>query len=142
MMDKNKAYQFFIRAKLLKNEIEYEKCELEAMREFSISNQYGGIGDNVMQSGRNNCSKVEFSVVKIMLFENKISEKIKKYSEIRFEIEQVIDALNNLNERAVLKLRYLYYKRFDEIVIMTGYSRTQVFRFHRNGLNHAVIAEA
>ena len=141
MTQYEKAYQFYSQLKNLKKNIKDARNELRLMREAAVNDQYGGGVSIGTPSGKNERNKVENGVVKTMALEEKIAELAKRYEEIRFEIERAIECLTNLNERTVLKMRYLYFKRFEDIVVMTGYSISHVYRFHRNGLKNTVLTE-
>jgi DNA-directed RNA polymerase specialized sigma subunit len=135
------AYNFYIRARDLLREINADKSELQALREYAVVQQYGAApsGSAGVTGGLNDKSKVENAVLKIVQKESDISEKIEHYKLVREEIKATIEKLTDLNERTVLALRYLFFKRFEDIVVMTGYSKTSVFRMHQNGLKHTII---
>ena len=61
--------------------------------------------------------------------ENELSGKVNLLIE-------TIDNLESIEEKTVLTLRYVQDLSWDKIEEKTCYSRTSVFRFHRNGLEN------
>jgi hypothetical protein len=125
---------------LLKRDINIKLQELSILRETSINDQFGGCGgDGGNKEGGTPRSKVESAAVKIVMFENEISGKLAELEVIKNEISATIDKLPDPVERIILMWRYVLFKTWDEIINVTGYSRTQVFRFYRNALRHTQI---
>lgn len=54
---------------------------------------------------------------------------------------ETIDALESIDEKTVLTLRYVQDLSWEKIEEKTYYSRTSVFRFHRNGLENLLHCE-
>lgn len=136
----NNTYDYYNRARLLKRDINIKLQELSILRETSINDQFGGCGgDGGNKEGGTPRSKVESAAVKIVMFENEISGKLAELEVIKNEISVTIDKLSDPVERIILMWRYVLFKTWDEIINVTGYSRTQVFRFHRNALRHTQI---
>ena len=54
---------------------------------------------------------------------------------------ETIDALESIDEKTVLTLRYVQDLSWEKIEEKTYYSRTSVFRFHRNGLENLLQSE-
>lgn len=66
--------------------------------------------------------------------ENELSGKVNLLIE-------TIDNLESIDEKTVLTLRYVQDLSWDKIEEKTCYSRTSVFRFHRNGLENLFQSE-
>ena len=66
--------------------------------------------------------------------ENELSGKVNLLIE-------TIDNLESIDEKTVLTLRYVQDLSWDKIEEKTCYSRTSVFRFHRNGLENLLQNE-
>lgn len=66
--------------------------------------------------------------------ENELSGKVNLLIE-------TIDNLESIEEKTVLTLRYVQDLSWDKIEEKTCYSRTSVFRFHRNGLKNLLQSE-
>ena len=66
--------------------------------------------------------------------ENELSGKVNLLIE-------TIDNLESIDEKTVLTLRYVQNLSWDKIEEKTYYSRSSVFRFHRNGLENLLQSE-
>ncbi len=68
---------------------------------------------------------------------NKIIEMEKDLNELcnfQIKLSQTIDKMENTNERAVLRLRYILNQTWEEIAEKMGYSLRQVTRIHGEAL--------
>lgn len=134
------AYEFYNRARVLNHDIHINLQELTILRETSINAQFGGCGgDSGNKDGGKPRSKVECAAVKIVDFESRISEKMCVLESLKEEISKTIETLSDPVERIIMMWRYVLFKTWEEIINVTGYSRTQVFRFHRKALKHTQI---
>lgn len=134
------AYEYYNRARVLNKEINIDHQELAILREQSVNDQFGGCGgDGGNKDGGTPRSKVESAALKVVAFENKISEKVCALEVLKVEISKTIETLSDPVERVIMKWRYVLFKTWEEIIEVTGYSRTQVFRFHRKALKHTQI---
>lgn len=66
----------------------------------------------------------------------KLDKKIREYYSRKKEIEQVIDALEDPQQRYVLKNKYMYFKTFEEISINLDKSCKQISRWHSEAINN------
>jgi DNA-directed RNA polymerase specialized sigma subunit len=133
-------YDFFNQARALNREINIELQELAILRESAINDQFGGIGGG----GDGNSStlpksKVEIAAMRIVEAENAIKLKRIELERLQRQVSVSADKLENPVERIIIKWRYVMFKTWDEIISITGYSRRQVFRFHRDALRRNVV---
>ena len=81
-------------------------------------------------------SKVENKVIELLALENDIKEyKIKKEVSID-EISRVIDKVDDEILKKLLKLRYLEFKKWEDIAYILGYSNKHVFKLHNQALKY------
>lgn len=136
-------FDFFNRARTLAQEISINLQELAILRETAINDQFGGIGNgndgNGNDGGGTPRSKVETAALKIVAFESQISEKVLKLEIIKSEITTVIEKISDPIDRIIMMRRYVLCRSWEEIIDVTGYSRSQVFRHHRKALKYAQI---
>lgn len=79
-------------------------------------------------------SKVENKVIELLALENDIKEcNIKKEVAID-EISRVIDKVDDETLKKLLKLRYLEFKKWEDIMYILNYSRRNVFYAHNKAL--------
>ena len=76
-----------------------------------------------------------------MLTDIEIKELEKELSGKVNLLIETIDNLESIDEKTVLTLRYVQDISWDKIEEKTCYSRTSVFRFHRNGLENLLQSE-
>ncbi len=70
---------------------------------------------------------------------NKIIEMEKDLNELcnfQIKLSQTIDKMENTNERAVLRLRYILNQTWEEIAEKMGYTLRQIHRIHGNAINN------
>lgn len=66
--------------------------------------------------------------------ESSIEEKLSKFDEMKFNIFKMIDTINNSLIRAVLYNRYLNCYDWFEIMEIMGYSESQIYKIHNDGI--------
>lgn len=70
---------------------------------------------------------------------NKIIEMEKDLNELcnfQIKLSQTIDKMENTNERAVLRLRYILNQTWEEIAEKMGYSLMNIHRVHKKALKN------
>lgn len=87
------------------------------------------------------------AIAKVMDYERKADEIIDRLVDMRIEIENAIAEIPDPIQREVLERRYLLYQSWDGyydkesnkyikgIYEMMNYSRSQVFQYHKEGLD-------
>jgi hypothetical protein len=134
------AFEFYNQTRNLNRDICIDLQELAILRETAINNQFGGIGGG----GDGNSStvpksKVESAAVRIVAAENNINDKRIELERLKRLITVEAEKLDDPVERVIIKWRYVMLKSWNEIIAVTGYSRTQVFRYHRDALRNTNV---
>ena len=114
----------------LKKEIEHDR---EILKELK-SNLDGLQAIKLSEKVQGGPIKDDSEVVNKM---NKIIEMEKDLNELcnfQIKLSGAIDKLENTNERAVLRLRYILNQTWEEIAEKMGYSLRQVTRIHGEAL--------
>ena len=78
--------------------------------------------------------KMENGVVKLTGYEEEISADIERLIALKREISEVIDRVENPNRRAVLRLRYINYKSFEQIAVDMDMTERNIYHIHRKAL--------
>lgn len=130
------AFDFYNQTRVLDHSINIDLQELAIIRETAINDQYGGIGGG----GDGNSStppksKVEQAATRIVVAENAIKAKIMELERLKRLVTVEAEKLDDPVERVIIKWRYVLLKSWNDIIKVTGYSRTQVFRYHREALS-------
>ena len=87
-------------------------------------------------SGTNRASKVEVHTERILMLEAEIKEELNKLYKVRSEIAKVIESVEDKQQRVVLELYHLNFKKQSEIAEMMPYSRRQVIRILNKAWNY------
>lgn len=74
-------------------------------------------------------------LVKLMAMRETYTQKWDEMIDMRFYIEEAIDALEPL-ERQLMRARYIEGKKWDDICTLICYSRRHVATIHENALGH------
>lgn len=122
--------QYLQQAYLLDEKINSRLRELEQLRRLEASVQGVDLTRERVQCSRRFRSQVENIAQKIIDLEQRINSEIDRLLELKLEIRKVIESVDNETEQLLLRLRYIEYKRWDEIAEIMGYSKRQVTRLH------------
>lgn len=77
---------------------------------------------------------MEEIVAKMVDLENEINEDIDTLVDLKQEITRVIKSVENPEYQTLLEMRYLRFKRWEEIAIELNYSMQYAFRVHERAL--------
>lgn len=122
--------QYLQQAYLLDEKINSRLRELEQLRRLEASVQGVDLTRERVQCSRRFRSQVENIAQKIIDLEQRINSEIDRLLELKLEIRKVIESVDNETEQLLLRLRYIEYKRWDEIAEIMGYSKRQATRLH------------
>ena len=131
------AKQYLKQAYKLNELIESDKEELESLRSLATSIS-GDMTQERVQSSPSN-DKILNVISKIIDLENEIDEEIEKLITLKKQIRDVINKVEDVNERLVLKYRYLIFLQWDEICIKLNYSKRQMYRIHDSALESVKV---
>lgn len=135
------AKEYLQQAYRLDELIASDKKELDALRELSTSlSSQDTSRDAVMSSGGNSASFTKI-VDKIADLEAKIKEEIEQYIALKSEIRNVIDAVQDKDEKLCLRYRYIEFLNWEQISEKMNYSLSQTTRIHGRALQSVVIPE-
>lgn len=88
----------------------------------------GGSGDRLSES-----------VSRIIEQEERVQQLTDTYTRKFLEIEQAIKAIGNDKQEEVLELRYLHYKKWEEIASIMKYSLENVYKLHGKALQKITL---
>ena len=119
----NRAYELTkTREKL---EREYKK-KREEVGSISVS--------NTEIKGNSIVSNVENKAIDLFNLEEKIKSHNIEIDEARKEIAAIINQIEEENLRDVLRLRYLEFRKWEDIAYILNYSRANIFILHNKAL--------
>lgn len=132
------AKQFLGQAYRLDALISSDLAELEQLR--SLAGAVPSPNLSGMPGGaRNTEAPFVRRIEKIDALERKVNEEIDRLVELKESIRCAIGAVRDVNERLLLRLRYIEFLPWDAIAERMHYSNTQVFRIHGNALKHVKV---
>lgn len=131
------AKQYLKQAYKLNELIESDKEELETLRSLSESISGDMTQERVQTSASND--KIANIISKIVDLENEIHDEIEQLIKLKKEIRDVINKLDSVNEKLVLKYRYLMFFQWEEICDKMNYSLRQIHRIHDSALDNIEV---
>ncbi|MCD7722731.1 MAG: DUF1492 domain-containing protein [Clostridiales bacterium] len=132
------AKAYLSQAFLLDQCINSNIAELSKLRLMSQSISSQGCDEHYNATVNTQAPFVK-QIEKIMLLEETINNEIDRLVDLKTQIRQTIDALPDINERMVLRYRYIEQMSFEQIGFeMCAVTRT-VRRWHANALSHIVL---
>ena len=81
-----------------------------------------------------NPHSMEETIAKMVDLENEINEDIDALVDLKAEIMRRIKRVENTEYQTILELRYLCFKRWEEVSVELGYSMQHLFRLHDEAL--------
>jgi uncharacterized protein involved in exopolysaccharide biosynthesis len=77
-----------------------------------------------------NPHSMEDTIAKMVDLENEINEDIDALVDLKAEIMRRIKRVENTEYQTILELRYLCFKRWEEIAVDMGYSLRRLYELH------------
>jgi len=77
-----------------------------------------------------NPHSMEDTIAKMLDLENEINEDIDALVDLKAEIMRRIKRVENTEYQTILELRYLCFKRWEEIAVDMGYSLRRLYELH------------
>lgn len=136
------AKEYLKRAYLLDKQIQVEVKELEQLRDMRGTIQGCSYGEKIGSNpNRNLEAPFVKTIEKIWEYEQKIDARINRLVDLRAEINAAIEAMENPEERLLLKYRYLKKRDWEDIALELNVSYRTVHRIHASALGNFVVPE-
>lgn len=124
----------------LEHRIRLVQAEIEELRELSTSVSSPGFEEH-HNASRNTDAPYEKLILKIVSLEEKQAAMLEKLLSFKAELTEVIDSLEDKDERLVIHFRYIGNKTWVEIGDKLGWDARTVRRWHNKALAHLVLPE-
>lgn len=98
------------------------------------------LNDVPVQTSKNN-HKMESIILKIMDIENELNRDLADLLLIKVDIKRAIDGVDNEEYRTLLELRYIGYKKWEQIAEEMDFSTEHIYHMHRDALKLIQIPE-
>lgn len=112
--------------------IENLKEQLESLREIEQSVKSQQLSD--MPKGSNRHQDLSDLMVKLEDLQAQIADAIMVSCRIKLEIEGALWKLEDPEEARVLRFRYIYFAKWEEISKIMSYSRSQIKRINEKAI--------
>ena len=114
--------------------------ELARLREMAVSISVPSLGEKIQTSYQGEAPFVR-CVEKILILEEKINREIEVMVGLKGQMRDVIAAVPDMDERLVLRYRYIHNMTWEQIGDELNADRTTVYRWHNMALRHVVLPE-
>ena len=84
---------------------------------------------------------MEDTIAKMVDLENEINEDIDALVDLKAEIMRRIKRVENTEYQTILELRYLCFKRWEEIAVEMNFSLQHLYRLHEKAVNCVILPE-
>ena len=124
----------------LEHRIKLVQAEIAELREMSTSISSPGFGEH-FSSSRNTDAPFERVLIKICTLEEKQAAILEKLLDFKSELTEVINSVEDKNERLVLHYRYISNKTWVEIGDILRWDERTIRRMHNRALSHIVLPD-
>lgn len=126
--------EFLNRPFILNNKINDKKIKLGFYRELSCSSSSPGFEEHFSSNPNTKAPFVRY-LEKIDDLEREIAEDYKKLDEIKTEVDNAIDVVEDPMEQMILRYRYLEFLSMPDISVRMHYSLRWTKKLHRRALD-------
>ena len=95
--------------------------------------------DSVRVDGSSNRGNMATTVERIVDLEHMINRDIERMKTVYIEVQDVIDTVTDSRQKNILTLRYLCFKKWDEIAEIMCMDKRWVYRLHKKALSSLTI---
>ena len=134
------AKEYLSQGYRLEQRIKLAKMEIEDLEALIGSPGSPGFEEH-FNATRNTEAPFVKTIYKIMEYQDELNKKLNKLIKLKEEIKQVIDAVEDNDERAVLQYRYLKNYSWARIGDLLVADERTVRRWHNKALAHVVIPD-
>lgn len=85
-------------------------------------------------SGSTPKSALEDSVIKLCMAEHELDRQIDRFVDAKREIVELLEHMENVEERTLLEWRYLCLKSWEEVSYTMHFSMPYIYQLHRKAL--------
>ena len=131
-------YQMRAKAILRKGIQADQEIQFALFRQEEIRNMAQGCGANNITDRVQTSPKQDSMETAISLLQDeyrRFSVRVAEWMEVKKEIWEQLDRMENPQYRQLLIMRYVYRLRLEDIALKMGYALSHVKRMHRNALD-------
>ena len=135
-----KAKEYLHQAYRLDKRIQSNIEEMEMLRELSTSVSSPGWGERIQTQRHTDALFVRY-LERIEELQIKINDEVDHLVALKAEIRDVINKVMYIDERMVLRYRYVHNYTWEQIGDELNADKSTIRRWHGNALNHVVVPE-
>ncbi len=135
------AKEYLRQAYRLNERINSHIEELENLRDLSTRIQGVSYGEHIPSPNRPTDAPFAKVLFKIMDYQEKINHEIDTLVDLKAEMEDAIEKLSNVDERLLLRYRYLDNHSWEEIGVLLNASVRTVHRIHSSALQNFSVPD-
>ena len=128
------AKEYLRQAYRLNELIDSRITELERLRDYATRLTSGSFEGERVSKSRSTEAPFARIIEKIVDLEKVISRDIDRYVDLKTEMNAAIDRVSNVDERLLLRYRYLNNYNWDDIAQLLNVSGRTVHRIHSTAL--------
>lgn len=113
--------------------------ELNAIRVKAYSAPTANYKSMIVTGGEEH-SKTEDNALEVIEYEEKLKALMRDYAKLKSEIQDVIEGVDGMRERTILRLRFIERLSFRDIGIAMAYGKSQIERIYRNAIEKVKIS--
>ena len=135
------AKQYLKQAYRLNELITSDLAELHCLKTLATSLSAIRYDQDKIQNGNAQSSRVESLVLKICDLEKTIDQEVDAFVSLKSEIRTVINAVENPDERLLLRLRYVEFLCWPDIQRCMKFEERAIYRLHTRALSRIRIPD-
>lgn len=132
------AKEFLRQAYRLNELINSDLEELESLRELSRSVSSPVLQEKVVGT-KTNAAPFEKHVIKIVDSAKQIQQEVEHMVKIKTAIRDSINQMKDVDEKLLLRYRYINFLNWEEICVNLNVSMRTVHRLHSSALQHLKV---
>lgn len=135
-----KAKEYLHQAYRLDKRIQSNIEEMERLRELSTSVSSPSWGERIQTQRHTDALFVRY-LERIEELQIKINDEVDHLVALKAEIWDVINKVTDIDERMVLRYRYVHNFTWEQIGDELNADKSTIRRWHGNALNHVIVPE-
>ena len=133
------AKEYLSQAYRIDRRINSKLAQVMALRD--LLGKVTGTLSGAPKSATPNPHSMEDTIAKILDLESEINDDIDALVDFKAEIMRRIKRVDNMEYQTILELRYLCFKRWEEIAVEMNFSLQHLYRLHDKAVNCVKIPQ-
>ena len=127
------AKEYMEQARYLDMQINSKIEQVRSLNE--LATRVTTVYSDMPHSPNRNTSRMEETIAKIIDLESEIDRDIDALVDLKREIMRVVNSIESAEYRTILEMRYLQFKKWEQIALQMSTDLRRVYRMHGRALN-------